>query len=73
MSKKPDPLDIIESIAAEFLFSSDAGVLAALSELPPLVDETNSAWQSVDYWESITYRCPALAELRSDDCHGPLP
>jgi hypothetical protein len=63
MSVDKPPHLIIADLAASFQARSDAEVLAAIDALPPLLDETDSQWDSDEYWVSVAYPYLALADV----------
>lgn len=63
MPIEKSPSLIIADLVASFEGRSDSDVLAAIDVLPPLLDETDSQWESDEYWVSVAYHFLALANV----------
>jgi hypothetical protein len=57
------PHQIIADAVAAFSGRPDVDVLAALSALPALVDESDASWNSDAYWHDVAYPYIALADV----------
>jgi len=63
MSDARAPHEVIAEGVAAFAGRPDADVLAALAALPPLVDETDTSWDSDTYWSAVAYPYIILADV----------
>jgi hypothetical protein len=57
------PAKIIERLAAAYDAAPDDQVLASIAALAPLADESNSRWQTDEYWRTVAYPFLALADV----------
>jgi hypothetical protein len=57
------PYQIIGDLAAARAGLSDAEVLAELTAIPPLADESDPCWEDDGYWHSVAYPYLALWDV----------
>lgn len=62
MTDQRKPFQIIADMVAAHASTSDAGVLAELTALPPLPDEDDPAWKQDATWQ-MAYKFVALADV----------
>ena len=60
---EPMPYQVIAALAERYAALSDAELLAGLSSLAPLADESDSCWDERGYWNAVAYPYLAFADV----------
>jgi HEAT repeat protein len=60
------PHELIRDLAAERAKCSDDEVLAEIESIPPLADESDTAWDEPTYWSDFAYRYVALSDVAAE-------